>query len=224
MSSYLSTPKFKEYKITLLGIGGAGKSAITIQFIRSQFVEEYDPTIEDSYNKQCVIDQEVCDLEILDTAGQEEYNAMRDQYIRSGHGFIIVYSIDQLDSFKEAISIYQRICIVKESRKVPIVLVGNKCDLEEQRRVTKYQAELMAKNWNCPIFETSAKFRINIDEAFHELCRLIRRDRHNSASVPSSADRSFHSEKLIITNEPRPLVDNTSEEEEVNLLGCCIIM
>jgi GTPase KRas protein len=174
---------------------------------------------------------------------------MRDQYIRSGHGFIIVYSIDQLDSFKEAISIYQRICIVKESRKVPIVLVGNKCDLEEQRRVTKYQAELMAKNWNCPIFETSAKFRINIDEAFHELCRLIKKDRyqlgltpsspyyrpastdrkprasrHNSTSVPSSADRSFHSEKLIIASEPRPLVDHSSDEEEVNLLGCCTIM
>ncbi len=56
-------------------------------------MDEYDPTIEDSYRKQCVIDDEVALLDILDTAGQEEYSAMREQYMRTGEGFLLVYSI-----------------------------------------------------------------------------------------------------------------------------------
>ena len=67
------------YKIVVVGGGGVGKSALTIQLIQNQFVTEYDPTIEDSYRKQVTIDEETCLLDILDTAGQEEYSAMRDQ-------------------------------------------------------------------------------------------------------------------------------------------------
>lgn len=74
----------REYKIVVVGGGGVGKSALTIQFIQSYFVDEYDPTIEDSYRKQVVIDDKVSILDILDTAGQEEYSAMREQYMRTG--------------------------------------------------------------------------------------------------------------------------------------------
>ena len=68
-----------EYKLVVVGGGGVGKSALTIQLIQNHFVDEYDPTIEDSYRKQVTIDEEVCLLDILYTAGQEEYSAMRDQ-------------------------------------------------------------------------------------------------------------------------------------------------
>lgn len=63
----------REYKLVVVGGGGVGKSALTIQFIQSHFVDEYDPTIEDSYRKQCTIDDETAMLDVLDTAGQEEY-------------------------------------------------------------------------------------------------------------------------------------------------------
>ncbi|KAJ1663906.1 RAS1 protein [Coemansia sp. RSA 2399] len=63
----------REYKLVVVGGGGVGKSALTIQFIQSHFVDEYDPTIEDSYRKQCAIDGETAMLDVLDTAGQEEY-------------------------------------------------------------------------------------------------------------------------------------------------------
>lgn len=71
----------REYKLVVVGGGGVGKSALTIQFIQSHFVDEYDPTIEDSYRKQCVIDEEVALLDVLDTAGQEEYSC--------AHGFLV---------------------------------------------------------------------------------------------------------------------------------------
>jgi GTPase KRas len=81
---------------------------------QSHFVDEYDPTIEDSYRKQCVIDDEVALLDILDTAGQEEYSAMREQYMRTGEGFLLVYSITDQSSFEEIQSFCQQILRVKD--------------------------------------------------------------------------------------------------------------
>ena len=69
--------------------------------IQSYFVTDYDPTIEDSYTKQCVIDDKVAKLDILDTAGQEEFSAMREQYMRSGEGFLLVLAVTDRASFEE---------------------------------------------------------------------------------------------------------------------------
>jgi len=88
------------HKIVCVGDGGVGKSAITIQFTQNHFVQIYDPTIENTYRKTVEIGDKVVVLDILDTAGQEEYAAMRDQYIRQGMGFILVYSIDSRESFE----------------------------------------------------------------------------------------------------------------------------
>ncbi|NXF90997.1 RASH GTPase, partial [Eubucco bourcierii] len=88
-----------EYKLVVVGAGGVGKSALTIQLIQNHFVDEYDPTIEDSYRKQVVIDGETCLLDILDTAGQEEDSAMR--YMRTGEGFLCVFAINNTKSFED---------------------------------------------------------------------------------------------------------------------------
>src|SRR5438128_9220601 len=90
-----------EYKLVIVGGGGVGKSALTIQLIQNHFIDEYDPTIEDSYRKQVTIDDNTSLLDILDTAGQEEYSAMRDQYMRTGEGFLLVYAITSRASFEE---------------------------------------------------------------------------------------------------------------------------
>uniref|UniRef100_A0A8C6FAJ3 Small monomeric GTPase n=1 Tax=Monodon monoceros TaxID=40151 RepID=A0A8C6FAJ3_MONMO len=68
----------REHELVVLGSGGVGKSALTVQFVQGIFVEEYDPTIEDSYRKQVEVDAQQCMLEILDTAGTEQCTAMRD--------------------------------------------------------------------------------------------------------------------------------------------------
>ncbi|KAF9424527.1 hypothetical protein HW555_000338 [Spodoptera exigua] len=119
-----------EYKLVVVGAGGVGKSALTIQLIQNHFVDEYDPTIEDSYRKQVVIDGETCLLDILDTAGQEEYSAMRDQYMRTGEGFLLVFAVNSAKSFEDIGSYREQIKRVKDAEEVPMVLVGNKCDLQ----------------------------------------------------------------------------------------------
>jgi len=174
-----------DYKLVIVGGGGVGKSALTIQLIQNHFVDEYDPTIEDSYRKQATIDNETCMLDILDTAGQEEYSAMRDQYMRTGQGFIITYAITSRSSFEEATAFYKQILRVKDADKVPIVLAGNKCDLEDQRQVPEAEGRELAKEFGCPMFETSAKSKINVEEAFFELVREIRREIEIKLNPPS---------------------------------------
>lgn len=90
----------------------------------------------DSYRKQCVIDEEVALLDVLDTAGQEEYAAMREQYMRTGEGFLLVYSITSRTSFEEIQYFQQQILRVKDKDYFPMILVGNKCDLEGERQVS----------------------------------------------------------------------------------------
>lgn len=165
----------REYKLVVVGGGGVGKSALTIQFIQSHFVDEYDPTIEDSYRKQCVVDGETALLDVLDTAGQEEYSAMREQYMRSGEGFLLVYSIISRSSFEEIQRFYQQILRVKDKDWFPVVLVGNKCDLENQRQVGQGEGKDLAKQFKCKFLETSAKEKLNVDEAFYSLVREIRK-------------------------------------------------
>lgn len=165
-----------EYKLVVVGAGGVGKSALTIQLIQNHFVDEYDPTIEDSYRKQVVIDGETCLLDILDTAGQEEYSAMRDQYMRTGEGFLLVFAVNSVKSFDDIVVYREQILRVKDTEEVPMVLVGNKCDLPAWV-VDMNRARDIAKQYGIPFIETSAKTRMGVDDAFYSLVREIRKDK-----------------------------------------------
>lgn len=162
------------YKIVVLGDGGVGKSAVTLQFVSHQFNDFHDPTIEDSYQQQAVIDGEPALLDILDTAGQVEFTAMRDQYMRCGEGFLICYSVTDRHSFTEAEAYKKLIQKVRPNEDTPLVLLGNKFDLVAHRKVTTEEGSALARQFGCPFFETSAMKRLFIDDAFHTLVREIR--------------------------------------------------
>ncbi|KJH53053.1 Ras family protein [Dictyocaulus viviparus] len=175
------------HKVIMVGTGGVGKSALTLQFMYDettmshkfynlQFVEEYEPTKADSYRKKVVLDGEECSIDILDTAGQEDYSAIRDNYYRSGEGFICVFSILDMDSFDATTEFREQILRVKNSDvSIPIVLVGNKADLREERVVPLEMARQRAERWGVPYVETSAKRRENVDKVFYDLMREIKR-------------------------------------------------
>uniref|UniRef100_A0AAQ6IGG7 Small monomeric GTPase n=1 Tax=Anabas testudineus TaxID=64144 RepID=A0AAQ6IGG7_ANATE len=217
----------EKYRLVVVGGGGVGKSALTIQFIQSYFVTDYDPTIEDSYTKQCVIDERAARLDskctllnkydqtkcishvlialllylrnfkkslfcllfcvcvcacalcarslVLDTAGQEEFGAMREQYMRTGEGFLLVFSVTDRGSFEEIYKFQRQILRVKDRDEFPMILVGNKADLELQRQVTQEEGQQLARQLKVTYMEASAKIRMNVDQAFHELVRVIRK-------------------------------------------------
>lgn len=163
--------------LAVLGTGAVGKSALTVQIVSNHFVSIYDPTIEDSYRTSFTVDGEVIPLEILDTAGQEEYAALRDQYMRRGDGFILVYSITSKLSFLEIAGIHDQLFMVldKDSTDyIPLLVLGNKLDLESERQVDTQEAKQIADDWNAIFFETSAKTRQNIDYALTALIKSIK--------------------------------------------------
>ncbi|EED17496.1 RAS small monomeric GTPase (Rsr1), putative [Talaromyces stipitatus ATCC 10500] len=168
----------REYHIVVLGAGGVGKSCLTAQFVQNVWIESYDPTIEDSYRKQIEVDGRQCILEILDTAGTEQFTAMRELYMKQGQGFLLVFSITSMSSLHELSEIREQIIRIKDDTKVPIVIVGNKSDLEEDRAVSRARAFALSQSWgNAPYYETSARRRANVNEVFIDLCRqIIRKD------------------------------------------------
>uniref|UniRef100_A0A8C5LZ81 RAP2A, member of RAS onco family n=1 Tax=Leptobrachium leishanense TaxID=445787 RepID=A0A8C5LZ81_9ANUR len=103
----------REYKVVVLGSGGVGKSALTVQFVTGTFIEKYDPTIEDFYRKEIEVDSSPSVLEILDTAGTEQFASMRDLYIKNGQGFILVYSLVNQQSFQDIKPMRDQIIRVK---------------------------------------------------------------------------------------------------------------
>jgi len=185
----MSDAKNLEYKICVLGAGGVGKSALTIRLVTDNFLDEYDPTIEDSYRKQVMIDDETALLDILDTAGQEEFSSMQDQWMREGKGFLLVYNITSQTTYDEVQVLYDKILRTKDAEKVPLVLVGNKCDLEEDRQVPHEDGQKLTEKWGCPFFETSAKEKINNTLCFYEVVREIRK--HEQQNQPVQKKKRF---------------------------------
>mmetsp|Transcript_28009 Transcript_28009/g.70326 ORF Transcript_28009/g.70326 Transcript_28009/m.70326 type:complete len:189 (-) Transcript_28009:222-788(-) len=162
-----------QVKIVVLGAGGVGKSALTIQFVHGIFPEKYDPTIENTYIKQIEVDDQQYVLDVIDTAGTEQFTVMRDLYIKGGEGFILVYSVTSTSTFKEVSQIRSQMVRVKETENIPLILVGNKCDLSDQREVTTEDGRQLAESFGCQFIETSAKTKHNVNETFYELVRIV---------------------------------------------------
>lgn len=171
----------REFKVVVLGSGGVGKSALTVQFVSNTFIEKYDPTIEDFYRKEIEVDGQPCVLEILDTAGTEQFASMRDLYIKNGQGFVVVYAITSQQTFYDIKTMRDQIIRVKGTDQVPILLVGNKCDLVHQRQVRSEEGLALAEYWSCPFAECSAKNAHNVNTVFAEIVREMNYIQSNRA-------------------------------------------
>lgn len=161
-----SRPSAVELKIAVLGQSMVGKSALTFRFINDRFPTEHDTTIEDSYTIPTQIDEMECQLEILDTAGQDDYQTMLDTWINTADGFLLVYSIDNKESFETTRTRYERIVTLKSGQRFSVAIIGNKCDLEDKRQVTREEAEKYCSGLGVTFMETSALTKINVKEAF----------------------------------------------------------
>ncbi|XP_026313983.1 ras-related protein Ral-a isoform X2 [Hyposmocoma kahamanoa] len=184
------------HKVIMVGSGGVGKSALTLQFMYDEFVEDYEPTKADSYRKKVVLDGEEVQIDILDTAGQEDYAAIRDNYFRSGEGFLCVFSITEPESFDATQEFREQILRVKNDENIPFLLVGNKSDLADKRRVPLEACRERATHWQVPYVETSAKTRDNVDKAFLTLIKEMSRLKKGLAREESDRASSTKSSCL----------------------------
>ncbi|WWC87714.1 uncharacterized protein L201_002606 [Kwoniella dendrophila CBS 6074] len=178
------------FQCAVMGSGGVGKSAITVRFINGSYLEWYDPT----NRKQFSVDAQPCLLEILDTAGIDQYLTLNDMFIRESEGFILVFSLCQRDTFEEIIRTYdaiQRIKLPEGNQRVPIVIVGNKSDLVDEREVDSTEGEKLALEWQCSYYETSARISTNITAVFENIVRQLRRN----DSLKKERDPNHHNRR-----------------------------
>ncbi|KKK25175.1 hypothetical protein AOCH_004550 [Aspergillus ochraceoroseus] len=197
----------REYHIVVLGAGGVGKSCLTGMILgRVGFVLA-------SEGRLCSLDQSVAYLwqrnlcktfglkamirrlktliasisradNVFWKSGTEQFTAMRELYMKQGQGFLLVFSITSMSSLNELSELREQIIRIKDDEKVPIVIVGNKSDLEEDRAVPRARAFALSQSWgNAPYYETSARRRANVNEVFIDLCRqIIRKDLQGSST------------------------------------------
>ncbi|XP_035219114.1 ras-related protein Rap-1b-like [Stegodyphus dumicola] len=157
------------YRLVLMGAACVGKTAIVHQFLYEHFPSEYLPTVEELYRGEYDVGNTGLILDILDTSGTYEFPAMRKLAVDTGDAFILVYAINDDESFEEVRRLRQLLMDSKQSN-VPIVVVGNKCDLEKQRVIQKEVADtIVAIDWENRFVEASAKENINIVRIFKEL-------------------------------------------------------
>lgn len=217
------------HKVVVLGMSGVGKSSICIRFLRDIFYGDYDPTIEDSYRRQITVDDKTCILDIMDTAGADEYESLQKDYMSRGEAFVFVFSITSESSFQHVSKLYQTLKSVRipdtdlnqsssssssspssspnsssstfswiapfvsssprksssasppsssfyaPSSLIPLVLVGNKKDIQQNRQVSPFSAISLAHEWGGEYIETSALTGENVSSIFEEIVRQIRK-------------------------------------------------
>ena len=192
----LTLPRSKRREIVVLGFRGVGKSSVVIQFVENTWVETYYPTIENTFEKNMNFRGEPIALQILDTTGQDELTIFSPRHMVGIHGYLLVYDVTSRQSFNVVQHIYEKMINVFSDRYIPIVLVGNKCDLDHDRAVSCEEGRQLAQEWQCAFIEVSAKHDENIKAAFHQLLQQVQENEGGGRDVDPQTFGSLLRQRL----------------------------
>ncbi|XP_072267373.1 ras-related protein Rab-10-like isoform X1 [Pyxicephalus adspersus] len=171
-------------KLVMTGDSNVGKTCIMTRYTEN-IIPSYISTVGIDFKTKTIhIENTPIKLQIWDTAGQERFHTLSVSYFRGAQGFLLVYDITNTNSF-ENISLWMRDIKMKAGEEVEVVLLGNKCDKEDEREVSKERGEKLAWEYGIPFFETSAKENINIDKAFLNLSKAIYEKRFSMVFNPN---------------------------------------
>ena len=149
------------------------RNDVLYRFINYNSPSEHDPTLEDRYITTVFINEKYYEIEILDSAGEEDYQNMYDMWIHFGEGFLLFFAINDLESFHYLNDKYERIIKGKKGIKPPIILVGTKQELDKERKVSYIEAKNFAVSLGIEYIEVSAKTNFNCYEVFIMLIKKI---------------------------------------------------
>ncbi|QGI65352.1 hypothetical protein CEK27_009323 [Fusarium fujikuroi] len=151
------------------------------QFVKPYFHDDFDPSKQDTYRRSCVIDNEVAEIDVIDTTGQEEYSyfATINQFGREVAGFMLVYSVTSRQGFEGITTYYDQILKQKDKDYFPTVIVGIECLQESLREVSTQEGRSLAKRLGCIFVEADAESSVKVDAAFFDLVREVRRYRRD---------------------------------------------
>jgi len=164
------------FKLLLIGDSGVGKSCLLLRFADDTYTETYISTIGVDFKIRTVeIDGKVIKLQIWDTAGQERFRTITSSYYRGAHGIIVVYDVTDEETYT-AVERWMTEIDRFAGPEVNKMIVGNKCDMVTKKVVDYAKAKEYADGLGIPFFETSAKDNNNVEQAFLDLTRDIKKD------------------------------------------------
>lgn len=179
----MKNKKIPHYKILILGDPAVGKSCFLARYVENTFENVYMSTAGMDYKYKDVElgDGKLIKLQIWDTAGQERYRTLTTNLYKGAVGIVLIYDITNKKTFD---NVRSWITSIEEetSKKIILILVGNKADLKDERKVQKEEGEDIAKEFNLPFFESSAQSGLNVKSVFETLAKLIVEKKAQSAN------------------------------------------
>eukprot|EP01088_Endostelium_zonatum_P002027 TRINITY_DN12450_c0_g1_i1.p1 TRINITY_DN12450_c0_g1~~TRINITY_DN12450_c0_g1_i1.p1 ORF type:complete len:209 (-),score=55.78 TRINITY_DN12450_c0_g1_i1:141-767(-) len=202
---------YLQFKLVLLGQAGVGKSNLVLRFVKNEFNPSNESTIGAAFLTQTVAlnNQTVVKFEIWDTAGQERFNSLAPMYYRGAQAALVVYDITNDSSFTRAKSWVKELQ-TKGTAKMVIALVGNKNDMEENRRVQATEAQSYAEENGILFMETSAKTGVNVAEIFEQIAKTLPKEKPSGAKQP-----------YLNLNDQETSQSNNSNGKPPAKGGCC---
>jgi small GTP-binding protein len=159
-------------KITILGEKNVGKTSLVYRYIENKFRENYKATLGvNLLKKDMDVDGSGVSVQIWDLGGQDSFRSLRKLYLEGANGALVIFDLTERNSFEK---LNEWVESFKEARgEQPLVLIGNKSDLENQIKITDIEAGNFAKDNNMELILTSAKTGQNVEEAFIKLTKRI---------------------------------------------------
>ena len=208
------------FKMIIIGDSGVGKSCLSIRGTKDVFEPMYSPTIGFEFMAFYVkVNGQTIKLQIWDTCGQEVYRSLISSFYNNSSLAIIVYSIDSKESFNN-LEFWLNELRVKANPDINIFVIGNKCDLEDKRQITKDMAREFCENNKIKLFlETSAKTGFNAQNIFIEASKLLYEQQLRNKMRISNSD-SFQNIARD-TNNSFPMDDIYGDDKNKKRKKCC---
>lgn len=216
------------FKIVVVGDHNSGKSCILLRFAENTFRQDHISTLGVDFKLKTIkLNKDKVRLELWDTAGLERYRTIYNSYYHSAHGIMCVYDMTNEKSFDNLENYWLKEIKNHAPQNAVLLLVGNKADLEAERKVDFDRAERLAKRIGVSLYEVSAKTGINCDEAFNDLASVMR-DRLLVANMQSDSDESdnlssaFHIDG-VISDDKYIIGSNSGYGSRINAAAakCC---
>ena len=187
----------EKIKIMLIGQVNVGKTSLIRRYTKNTFGGTFLTTVGIDFQEKVVnIDKKSIQIQIWNTAGEERFRNIAKNYYNSSDGFLIVYDITDKNALEKLKFWYEQIQL-NAPKNIKYVLVGNKCDLEEQREVSKDEGINYSKEFKCKFYETSAKEGINVNEIFQCLINDIYKDAKNNENRNKIASQVLKKQKTL---------------------------
>ena len=202
----------KTIQLLVIGDSCVGKTSLITRYTNGTFKEEYLATVGlDYYSKVEAINNQTINIKLWDTAGQERYKALTQNYFRNAEGVLLTFDVTNTDSFNNLKDWIGSIKTNMEGKNIflPLIIVGNKIDMEDSREINKEDADKFASDNNYKYFETSAKTGEGVDDAIRDLVNQVLNQGDQLDDHKIEARKSVQ------------LKDANVESVEVKKKGCC---